>query len=174
MSKRKSPNRESIKTDLYLLCIEKMDIIKDLSLNWIKHLAATEYRWKNSKSNRNNVIFANEIELANVDIEDEPYDDNFQEFEYLLHNYLIYAKPSERIFYDIYVNKGIRTVREVAKYLSISNHAAYILIKDFKFKIRNHEWKKQVSKENGKCSECRGETRNTKAKASAKTKNEVA
>jgi hypothetical protein len=141
MAKSPNPNRESIKTDLYLLCIEKMDIITDLSLNWIKHLAATEYRWKNSKSNRINVIFANEIELSNVDKEDEPYTDDLQEFEYCLHNYLINAKPSERIFYDIYVNKGIRTVRAVSKHLHISHHAAYVLIKEFKSKIRNHERK---------------------------------
>jgi hypothetical protein len=138
MSKCKSPNRESIKTDLYLICIEKKHIIKDLSLSWIKHLAATEYRWKNSQSNKINTIFANEHELS-ADIESDEYCEDEQNLEFSLAKYLLQAKPSEKLFYDLYVNKGIRTVRGVAKYLNISHRSAWTIINDFKTKIKSYE-----------------------------------
>jgi hypothetical protein len=132
------PNVESIKTDLYLICIEKKHIIKDLSLSWIKHLANTEYRWKNSQSNRINTIFANEHELS-ANIESDEYCEDEQNLEFALAKYLLQAKPSEKLFYDLYVNKGIRTVRGVAKYLNISHRSAWTIINDFKTKIKNYE-----------------------------------
>lgn len=132
------PNVDSIKTDLYLICIEKKHIIKNLSLSWIKHLANTEYRWKNSRSNRGNTIHANEYELC-INIESDEYTEEDHNLDFLLAKYLLEAKPSEKLFYDLYVNKGIRTVRGVAKYLNISHRSAWTLITDFKTKIKNYE-----------------------------------
>lgn len=133
------PNKENIKTDLYLLCVEKKESISNLNLNWIKYLAATEYRWVRSKSNKINAIFANEIEVSNLDIECEEYEEPSRDLDYLSAKYLVNAKPSEKLFYDLYVTKGVRTVRGVSKQLNISHRSAWVLIKEFKSKIKSYE-----------------------------------
>lgn len=135
----KLPNKENIKTDLYLLCVEKRESISDLNLNWIKYLAATEYRWKRSKSNKINTIFATETEAANLDIEFEEYQEPSRDWDFLSAKYLLNAKPSEKVFFDLYVKKGVRTVRAVSKKLNISHRSAWILITQFKQKVRSYE-----------------------------------
>ena len=135
----KLPNKENIKTDLYLLCVEKRESISDLNLNWIKYLAATEYRWTRSKSNQINSIFASETEAANLDIECEEYQEPSRDWDFLSAKYLVNAKPSEKIFFNLYVSQGIRTVRGVSKKLSISHRSAWVLIREFKKKMKSYE-----------------------------------
>ena len=138
-NKCKSPNKESIKSELYLLCVDKAESIKELSLNWIKYLAATEYRWSNSQTNRINAIFAGDIQANELQIKEEEYQEEVLELDYLLQKYLQKAKPSEKLFFDLYVNKGVRSVRKVKEALKISHQSAWILINDFKTKIKSYE-----------------------------------
>lgn len=137
-SKSKAPNKENIKTELYLLCVEKREIITNLNLNWIKFLAATEYRWTQSKTNKNLTIFANEIDVNELNLIDDEYEENASEYEFAIAKYLLHAKPSERIFFELFAKKGIRTVRGVSKELNISHRSAWVLLKDFKTKIKSY------------------------------------
>ena len=129
----------SVLSDIYLECLNK----HNASMPLIQSLACNMYRFSRSKHNKQNrcLIHGDVVSIEEVShiltIPDEVYVDSFQEFEYICGEYLLRCSNSDRIFFDIYVNKGIRTVREVAAYLNITHYAAHELIKTFKFELMN-------------------------------------
>jgi hypothetical protein len=143
-SKCATANVIDITTDIYLLCVEKADIIQESKIdNFIGSASLILYKYSTSPFNyKTNKVFANEIEHDYIYEEESiGLDIQIQNMEYLFQKYLIDARPSEVLFFDLYVNQGIRSVRKIKEKLNISHYGAYTLINDFKQKIKEYERK---------------------------------
>ena len=133
-------NRDDISTDIYLICIEKAEKIENLPA-FIRIVSSNIYRWSNSDFNKENKILATDLEDFDTYIqEDNDFsDDRIQDLEYRLEKYLLEATLSEKVFYQIYVNEGIRSERKLEKRLGVSRHGARTLVSDFKEKLKGYE-----------------------------------
>lgn len=141
-SKCATANVIDITTDIYLLCVEKADTIQESKINnFIGSAALILYKYSTSPFNyKTNKVFANEIEHDYIYEEGGiGLDVQIQNMEYLFQKYLMNARPSEVLFFDLYVNQGIRSVRKIKEKLNISHYGAYTLINDFKQKIKEYE-----------------------------------
>ena len=141
-SKCATINQEDISTEIYLTCISRAaKIPNERSLGgFIRMASSNTYKWNNSEFNINNKILANETINDNIYMEeDEVNDSHYQNRLYAIELYKINAEPHELRFIDLYLNKKITTVRGLAKYLKVSHHGAYTLIKDFKIKLKEYE-----------------------------------
>lgn len=142
-------NKVDITTDVYLLCVDKCHKIeKDKIDAFISSSIYNIYKHSASSLNyKTNKVFANNIDLNSINIVDDDFDSldvKIQNMEYLFQKYLNDAKPSEKIFFDIYVKENIRSVRKLKKRLKVSHYGAWILINDFKNKLKSYEGKEQV------------------------------
>ena len=134
-------NITDISSEIYLICIEKKDKIHNLP-GFIRILASNIYRWEKSSFNKSNKILSNEIIINELTIRTEdPEKDNYQNRLYCLEKFKMNAKPHELRFFDIFVNKNIRTIRSVAKEVGVSTRGAAVMIQDFKSKIQSYERK---------------------------------
>ena len=134
-------NVTDISSEIYLICIEKAEKIQNIA-GFIRILASNIYRWKDSKFNQSNKILANEINIQlHNEVEILTIDEQMQNRFFCLEKYKNEAKQHELIFYDIFVNKKITTVRGISKEINITQHAASVMIREFKQKIKNHERK---------------------------------
>lgn len=134
-------NTTDISSDIYLICVEKAERIENLP-GFIRILASNLYRWERSSFNaENRVIAHNEMIEATYSIDSDD-EDVIQERLFMLEKYRLNAEPHELIFYDIYVNRNIRSVRKISKAIGVSGHGARVLVKDFKQKIKGYERKK--------------------------------
>lgn len=143
-SKCATANVIDITTDIYLLCVDKADTIQESKIdNFIGSAALILYKYSTSPFNyKINKVFANEIEHDYIYEEGGiGLDVQIQNMEYLFQKYLNDAKPSEILFFDLYVTQGIRSVRKIKEQLNISHYGAYTLINDFKHKIKQYERK---------------------------------
>ena len=140
-------NHTDISSDIYLICVEKADRINNLS-GFIRILASNIYRWESSPFNRINRIESNTMTNFDTYI-DEPTecDEMHQSRLYALQAYQMNALPHELIFYDLYINKGVRSVRGLEKHLNTTFRGAQMLIKDFKLKIKEYERKAKIGEE---------------------------
>jgi hypothetical protein len=141
-SKCATANVIDITTDIYLLCVEKAETIQESKIdNFIGSASLILYKYSTSPFNyKINKVFANEIEHDYIYEEGSiGLDIQIQNMEYLFQKYLIDARPSEVLFFDLYVKQGIRSVRKIKEKLNISHYGAYTLINDFKHKIKEYE-----------------------------------
>jgi hypothetical protein len=138
-------NRESIASEIYLICIEKKARITNLS-GFIRILASNIYRWNMSDFNKNNRIFASEIEIQDIYTDDETEEISHQNRLYALERYRLNASPSELRLLEIY-KEGITTVRGLQSYLGISFHGSVVMLREFKQKIINYEREIEKSKQ---------------------------
>jgi len=134
-------NAMDISSDIYLVCVEKADRIKNLP-GFIRILASNLYRWERSSFNAENRIIAHNEIIEATYSKDEDVEDVIQERLFMIEKYKLNAEPHELIFFDMYVNREIRSVRKISKVLNISGHGARVLVKDFKQKIKGYEGKK--------------------------------
>jgi hypothetical protein len=132
-----------IKSDIYLICLEKKHNINDL-MSYIRIVASNIYRWSNSDYNKKNRLISDNSEVSDT-ISEDIDEMRLQQLTFLLEKYKLNAKPHELIFYDAYVVRGVRSIRKIAKEFNISRHGAQILINDFKQKIKSYEWENEES-----------------------------
>lgn len=133
-------NDEIIITQIYIEAIKSKERINNLPA-WIRITSSNIYKWKNSEFNKQNKVDSNN--LANSYTLDESHNENeteinIQNLEFALKKYYLNAKPSERIFFDSYVNKGIRSIRKVQKHFGVTFRGAQVMINDFKTKIKEY------------------------------------
>lgn len=138
--KQFTANITDITSDIYFICLEKKDTIKNLA-GFIRIVASNINRWEKSSHNKQNRSIANEIQLKDIEIEDEKDDKDeiIQNRMYYLEKYRITAEPHELIFFNIFVNRNIRTIRALSKEVGLSHRGARTMINDFKTKIQNYE-----------------------------------
>lgn len=132
-------NALDITSEIYLICIDKATRITNLS-GFIRILSSNIYRWEKSNFNKENGVFHEEINFNDIyteglDVSEEIY----QERMYQLALYFSNASPSERAFYDLYVNQGVTTYQGIQEKLDITYYAARILINEFKQKVKSYE-----------------------------------
>jgi hypothetical protein len=131
-------NITDISSDIYLVCIEKANRITNLP-GFIRILASNLYRWQRSSFNAENRVTAhNEVMDATYNDEQDA-EDVIQERLFMLEKYRLNAEPHELIFYDIYVNRNIRSVRKISNAIGVTGHGARVLVNDFKQKIKSYE-----------------------------------
>jgi hypothetical protein len=136
-------NRTDITSDIYLICIEKANKIENIS-GYIRILASNIYRWERSSFNEQNRIISNTIEFPTMYSEDNTEADEVSQNRlFALEMYKKNAEPHELVFYDVYMNKGITSVRGLVKHLDVTFRGAIILINDFKRKVKDYERKTQ-------------------------------
>ena len=139
-------NDVCILSDVYLACINSSEKIINIEA-FVKMTISNIYRWNNSKFNRLNKVkdqYLHEDISHSNDEDDIDVNLRMQELQFLLEKYrLNNSKPSERVFFDLYVNQGVRSVRALQKRLGVSSHGSYTLIKEFKSKIKEYERKEQ-------------------------------
>jgi hypothetical protein len=141
-------NRIDIATDIYLICINRAaKIPNERSLGgFIRMVSANTYKWNNSEFNKKNKILANDLLNCDIYIEDEfELDEQYQNRLYAIEMYRLNAEPHELRFLDIYINKGITTIRPLQKHLGISFRGAYTILTDFKRKLKEYERQAEVS-----------------------------
>jgi len=141
-------NVVDITTDIYLICVDRCHkITEDKILSFIGSVSKNIYSYPNSQLNyKTNKVFANDIDFCYIYEEDDhdSLDVQIQNMEYVFEKYLLEAKPSERLFFDLYVNQGVRSVRSVRDRLNISHYGAWVLINEFKQKIKEYERKSKI------------------------------
>ena len=144
-SKCATKNTTDITSDIYLICMDKKETINNLPA-YIRILASNIYRWNVSSFNRKNRSTANEIEYNGIEVieEKDREDELMQSRLFYIEKYRLEAEPHELIFFDIFVNKNIRTVRGLSKEVGVTHRGAMKLIKDFKSKIQNYERQEQA------------------------------
>lgn len=143
-AKRATINNVDITTDIYLVCVEKAEGIKSLPA-FIRILASNIYRWERSDFNTENKVLAGEFDFNGI-CEEESYreEEKFQNRVFAIERYKANAEPHELRLFDIFCNKGVRTVRGIEKHLGVSFHGANVMIKDFKFKLREYERQAEI------------------------------
>lgn len=141
-------NVVDITTDIYLLCVDRANKLTIEKIEaFIGTVAKNIYSYPNSQLNyKQNKIVANDYDFSYIyEEEDETsLEVEIQNMEYLFHKYLSEAKLSEKLFFNLYVNEGVRSVRKVRDRLNISHHGAWVLINDFKHKIQEYERKSKI------------------------------
>ena len=136
-------NSTDISSDIYLICIEKAAKIENIS-GFIRILASNIYRWERSSFNEENRIQSNTTEFPTMYTEDNSEADEVNQNRlYALEMYRRNAEPHELRFYDVYMNKGITSVRGLVKHLNVTFRGAVILINDFKKKVKEYERQEQ-------------------------------
>ena len=141
-------NAIDITTDIYLLCVDRANKITiDKIDSFIGSVARYIYKYPNSSLNyKDNKVFANDNQYPPIYEEDGlGLDVEIQNMEYIFEKYLTEAKPSEKLFFDLYVNQGVRSVRKVKERLNISHHGAWVLINDFKSKMKEYERQAKIN-----------------------------
>lgn len=142
-NKATTRNKHDITSDVYLICLERAQQLEvDKIDQFIRGVIYNTYNLHNSQYNRLNKSIANDNLIHDIPANDdktESVEVQYQNLEYLFTKYLQNCTTSERYFYELYVNKNIRSVRKVAKKLNISHYGAYVLINDFKAKIKSYE-----------------------------------
>lgn len=137
-----------ITTDIYLICVDSASRIKPNKLEqFIGSVARNIYKFSNSSLNyKDNRVFANDNQYPPIYEEEEiGLDVQIQNMEYVFAKYLAEAKPSEKYFFDLYVNQGVRSVRKIRDRLNISHHGAWVLINDFKSKMKEYERQAEIT-----------------------------
>lgn len=141
-SKKITVNNTSIASDVYSICLRKLPTLNDKNLiAFIGIVSANQYKWKNSNFNRINKCCVNDIPIPEEVDEDEyeQPDEQIQRLNYALNKYLINAEPHEKIFYNIYVVEGVRSLRDIQKRTGVTFRGAQRLVNDFKLKIKQYE-----------------------------------
>lgn len=135
-------NKVSVLSDVYIACLNNVDKIERTKIeSYINSCIINTYKLSRSSYNMSNRIIADNSDYTFTDHVEETatIDIQIQNMEYLFSRYLLDAKPSDKIFFDLYVNKGIRSVRKISKKLNISHYGAYVLINEFKSKLKSYE-----------------------------------
>jgi hypothetical protein len=136
-SKCSTANRESIASEIYLICVDKAEKITNID-GFVRILASNIYRWNRSKFNLENKIFSSELEVKDEPMNEEYSEVDFQNRMYAIEKYRLHAKPSEKILLNLYMTET-PTVRGLQRNLGISFHGAVVMIKEFKEKIKSYE-----------------------------------
>jgi len=141
MPKSYTVNKENIIGYIYELCVEKCSKIQDIEY-FIKIAASNIYKWKNSQFNKENLVRSKENVFSYTYIKEEDEYDYLtaQLMEYALAKYKLNATPSEKVFYDIYVEQNKRTIKDVMNYTNVSYRGARALIEEFKNKIKKYSY----------------------------------
>jgi len=133
-------NAINITSDIYLICLDKSEHIDNLG-GFIRICARNIYKWERSSFNVENRILAHN-EIIDSTYEGEVHDEELtQERLYQLEMYRKNAEAHELIFFDMYVNRGIRSVRKISKALGVTSHGARVIVNEFKNKIKSYERK---------------------------------
>lgn len=143
-------NDYDITTDLYLIAVERSEEIENTTAlyNFLCVTASNIYRWNNSEYNLQNKVVGNNTDISHIISEDNTDEEiTYQNRHYALRKYYAEAKPSERIFYNAYINEGVRSIRKVRDKFGISFRMASVVIKEFKQKIQDHERKIEEGKQ---------------------------
>ena len=138
MSHCATENKVNIASDLYLICLDKRNEIKNID-SFIRILARNTYSWTRSKFNMENKALANEYQINDTYTESDTDEDVYQNRLFAIEKYLQNAEPHERILFDIYFNQNITTIRGLVKRLGVSFHGANVMLKEFKQKIKSYE-----------------------------------
>jgi ribosomal protein S13 len=144
-AKQITRNPSDITSDIYMVCLEKKDTIQNLA-GFIRIVASNIHRWERSSHNKQNKAIANDIEIKDIEIQEEKsdLDEVIQNRLFYLEKYKLAADPHELIFFDIFVNRNIRTIRALSKEVGLSHRGARTMINDFKQKIQNYERQEQA------------------------------
>ena len=147
-SKCATANVVDITTDIYLICVDRCHkITEDKIMSFIGSVALNLYKYSTSPLNyKTNRVFANDIDFCYIyeEEDEESLDVQVQNMEYVFEKYLSEAKPSERLFFDLYINQGVRSVRKIKERLNISHYGAWVLITEFKTKMKDYERKAKI------------------------------
>lgn len=145
-SKQVTVNRDNVLTLLYFACLKSGVKTSEELKGYIIVFVCNEYRWYNSRLNTSNRISHKQEEPEDFLYIEDDFDCDKeikkQNRLFALEKYLLNAKPSERKLYNLYVKRGINSVRKLAKHLGVTNHAAYVMINEFKSKVKSYERKK--------------------------------
>jgi len=159
--KSKTKNICSVASDVYVICLErKKDLKKENILGFIGVTASNLYSWDNGNHNITNRSICNDIPIPDIYIqEEESNEEEMQRLNYALRKYYVNAEPHEKIFFNIYVYEGIRSIRPLIKRLDITFRGANILINDFKQKVKQYE--REIQTQSEKTTSANGTNRTT-------------
>ena len=135
-------NDTNMLSDIYTICIRKAKKLHQSNiLGFIALAASNQYRWINSNYNIVNKCIANDLTIPDTkdDQQESNHDVLLQRLEYALNKYYANAEPHEKRFFDAYVNKSVRSIRDIVKHFNVTHRGAQTLIKDFKQKVKQYE-----------------------------------